>query len=191
MTNDDFQALIPQVGKILIASPFLDGTDFERTVILLITYENGYMGIVVNKLSEWNKSVNELVQDFNDVPELPVYNGGVVDKDVLFCMHTNPHVSNSLPLGNGIFINGDFPDLVNLTRNTEGVNSNVRFFLGYAGWSEGQLEREIQQGSWAVANADAKFLFTKDISSMWSTALQSVGEPYCYWVQFPHHPLIN
>ena len=191
MTNDDFQALIPQVGKILIASPFLDGTDFERTVILLITYENGYMGIVVNKLSEWNKSVNELVQDFKDVPELPVYSGGVVDKDVLFCMHTNPYVSNSLPLGNGIFINGDFPDLVKLARNNEGVNSNVRFFLGYAGWSEGQLEREIQQGSWAVANADAKFLFTKDISSMWSTALQSVGEPYCYWVQFPHHPLIN
>ena len=191
MKNDDFQALTPQVGKILIASPFLDGTDFERTVILLITYENGYMGIVVNKLSEWNKSVNELVQDFKDVPDIPVYTGGVVDKDVLFCMHTNPYIANSLDLGNGVFINGDFPELVKMTKDSAGLSSRARFFLGYAGWSEGQLEREILQGSWAVANADAKFLFTTDISRMWSTALHSIGEPYCYWVQFPHHPLIN
>ena len=191
MKFETIKTLSPRVGRILIASPFLDGTDFERTVILLITYENGYMGVVVNKPSEWGNSVNQLIDDFKDLPNIPVFNGGVVDKDVLFCMHTNPSIPNSLAIGNGAYVNGDFPDIIKMMKEDKMKARKTRFYLGYAGWSQGQLEQEILQGNWAVANADADFIFSDDIHQMWNTALNSVGEPYCYWAQLPSQPLLN
>ena len=191
MKNDNLYSMLPQIGKILIASPFLDRTEFARSVILLISYEKGFMGIVLNKLSHSPENVNSLVDSLIDTPAIPLYDGGVVDKDVLFCMHTNSHIKDSLHLRKGLYINGDFSEIEKMALTSENLSKEARFCLGYAGWSEGQLEQEILDGSWVVSDADMDLLFPDDISQVWSTALKRMGEPYSVWTQYPLDPLFN
>lgn len=191
MENENLQTMIPQVGKILIASPFLDKTAFERTVILLLTNENGFMGVVMNKLSDSPKTANTLLDNLGNSPEIPLYNGGVVDKDVLFCVHRNRRIKNSLCLKEGLYVNGDFSQIENMAMHTKELSQKARFYIGYAGWSDGQLEQEIADGSWVVSEADTDLLFAENISQMWSTALRRMGEPYSIWAQFPLEPLFN
>ena len=191
MENDNFQTMIPQVGSILIASPFLDNTSFERAVILLLTNDDGFMGIVMNKLSHSPETANSLLDNLKDGPRIPLYNGGIVDKDVLFCVHRNRRIKNSLQLKEGLYVNGDFTQIEHMALKGKELNQKIRFYIGYAGWSEGQLEQEIQDGSWVVSDASTDLLFSQDISQMWSTALRRMGEPYSIWAQFPLEPLLN
>ncbi len=191
MNNENLTIMTPQVGKILIASPFLDNTAFERTVILLLTNENGFMGIVMNKISHSPATANSLLDNLKDGPSIPLYDGGIVDKDVLFCVHKNRRVKNSLWLKDNLFVNGDFTQIEEMAKKEKTLNKKARFYIGYAGWSEGQLEQEIMDGSWVVSNADVDLLFADDISQMWSTALKRMGEPYSIWAQFPLGPLFN
>lgn len=191
MKNDNLYAITPQVGKILIASPFLDSTSFARSVILLITYENGFMGIVINKLSDSPKIVNTLIDSLKEAPAIPLYNGGIVDKDVLFCMHTNPNIKDSLCIRKGLYINGDFSQIEKMALNSDKQDSKAKFCIGYAGWTEGQLEQEIEDGSWVVSDADSDLLFSENINQIWGTALRRMGEPYSIWTQFPLEPLLN
>lgn len=178
-------------GKLLIASPFLNDKDFERTVILLITCDNGHMGVVINKELDWGKTVNKLIDELKDAPEIPVYNGGVVDKDVLFCIHNNPLLKDSLCIGNGLYVNGDFTEISKMMTENTDSSIKARFFLGYAGWSEGQLEQEVEQGNWAVTDADSNKIFSDDIHQLWHSILNNIEEPYCYWAQLPPNPLFN
>lgn len=191
MNYNDLSSTVPQVGKILIASPFLDKTPFARSVILLLTYENGFMGIVLNKKHEKQKTVNSLVDSLKDAPIINTYEGGIVDKDILFCMHTNKHIKNSLRLKEGLYINGDFSQIEEMAITSRNLNKEARFYLGYAGWAEGQLEQEIADGSWVVSEADIDLLFIDDIRLMWSTALKRMGKPCDIWIQFPLEPLLN
>lgn len=191
MENDTIRTMLPQVGKILIASPFLDNTAFERSVILLLTNDNGFMGIVLNKVCHSPETVNSLLDNLKDAPAIPVYDGGVVDKDILFCIHRNSRIKNSLQLKDGLYVNGDFTQLEKMALKTKDLQQHARFYLGYAGWSEGQLEQEIIDGSWVVSEADPKFLFSVSLNQMWSDALKQMGEPYSFWAQFPLSPLVN
>lgn len=190
MENKDIQ-MIPQVGKVLIASPFLDNTAFERSVILLLTHDEGFMGIVMNKRCHTPKTANSLLDDLKNAPAIPLYDGGVVDKDVLFCIHRNKRIKNSLCLKDDLFVNGDFTQIEKMAVKGTHLNQKVRFYLGYAGWSEGQLEQEIIDGSWVVSDVTTDLLFTEEIDRMWNIALKQLGEPYSFWTQFPLEPLLN
>ena len=191
MENDNLQPMFPQVGKILIASPFLDNTSFERAVILLLTNDDGFMGIVMNKLSHSPETANSLLDNLKNGPKTPLYDGGIVDKDVLFCVHRNRRIKNSLQLKEGLYVNGDFTQIENMALKGKESSPKFRFYVGYAGWSAGQLEQEIQEGSWVVSEANTDLLFSQDVSQMWGTALRRMGEPYSIWAQFPLEPLLN
>lgn len=189
--KNDVRMMIPMVGNILVASPFLDNTPFERSVILLLTDDNGFMGIILNKMNQSPRTANSLIESLKDKSAIPLYDGGVVDKDVLFCVHRNKRIKNSLILRDGLYVNGDFPQIEKMALTTANLNQKARFYLGYAGWEEGQLEQEIMDGSWVVTEADTSFIFSRDIGQMWSCALKQMGEPYSIWTQFPFEPLFN
>lgn len=191
MEYDELQTMTPQAGKILIASPFLDNSAFERSVILLLTNDNGFMGIVMNKICHTPQNANTLLDNLKDGPTIPLYDGGIVDKDILFCVHQNRNIKNSLCLQNGLYVNGDITQIEDMALKEKDLSHKAKFFVGYAGWSEGQLEDEIADGSWIVSNADIDLFFTIDIDQMWSTALRLMGEPYSIWTQFPLEPLLN
>lgn len=66
------------------------------------------MGIVMNKDFRYHISLNQLVPNLETAPLIPVYKGGLVDRSTIFFLHTLPDLEGSFPLGNGLFLNGDF-----------------------------------------------------------------------------------
>lgn len=196
MYEDIFQVksnnIIPSKGRILIASPLLNDYHFSRTVILMINHEeNGDMGVVLNKDFRYHVSLNDLVKDLEDLPSIPVYKGGPVGRDTMFFIHDIEEINDSLPLGNGLFMNGDFDQMLNFIKSGQRYTDRVRFFLGYAGWEKGQLQAEMDDDTWIVSELSKDRLFKENYRELWINSLNDMGEPYCTWAKYPAIPSMN
>lgn len=176
-------------GNILIATPELDDTEFARTVILIVTREKGTMGVVMNQRNFIPSTVNELLPELKEAPEVPLYNGGILEKDILFVLHSFEEIKDGLPLDDGMFMNGDFDHIQQYLAERHEMNGKARFFIGYAGWGPSQLEKEIEEGCWIVSKCDRKLLLESDSDSIWTTALKRMGKPYSLFTQIPRNVL--
>ena len=184
--------ITPSQGRILIASPLLNDYHFSRTVILMVNHEeSGDMGVVLNKDFRYHVSLNDLVKDLEDIPSIPVYKGGPVGRDTMFFIHDIEEINDSLPLGNGLFMNGDFNQMLDFIKSGRQYENRVRFFLGYAGWGEGQLQSEMNENTWIVSELSKDRLFKENYRTLWQNTLNDMGEPYCTWANYPTIPSMN
>lgn len=196
MFEDIFQVksnnITPKKGRILLASPLLNDYHFARTVILMVSHgNNGDMGVVLNKDFRYHVSLNDLVKDLEDLPAIPVYKGGPVGRDTMFFIHDIEEINNSLPLGNGLFMNGDFNQMIDYIKSGNPISDRVRFYLGYAGWEEGQLQSEMEEDTWIVSELSKDRLFKENYRSLWMNCMNDMGEPYCTWAKYPTFPTMN
>ena len=178
-----------KAGDILIASPALDDTEFARTVVMIVTCDEGYLGVVMNRHNAQPSTANELLTDLNSSSEIPLFDGGILEKDILFVMHTFSDIEDGVPLTDGMFINGDFDQIFEHVINEDSLEGKARFYLGYAGWEEGQLEQEINEGCWYIGRADQTLLLKSEPENIWSAALQRMGEPYSLISHIPMNAL--
>lgn len=184
--------IVPNKGRILIASPLLNDYHFSRSVILMVNHEEkGDMGVVLNKDFRYHISLNDLVKDLEDIPSIPVYKGGPVGRDTMFFIHDIEEIKDSLPLGNGIFMNGDFNQMIEYLKSGKQFEERVRFFLGYAGWGEGQLQSELEDDTWIVSELTKERLFKESYKTLWQKSLHDMGEPYATWSKYPSNPMLN
>jgi len=180
----------PARGKILISEPFLLDYFFKRSVILLAEHnEEGTFGVIVNKPIK--ARFNEVVKDFPDFNS-KIYLGGPVQGDSLFFIHTlGDQVENSMEIIPGIYWGGDIERIREMIGLSMIKPSQIRFFIGYSGWSPNQLEEELERNSWVVSSLTADDLLKTTPSMMWSRALRRLGTDYAHWVKFPDDPTDN
>ena len=184
--------LLPEAGEILIASPLLADYHFTRAVILLVTHDDsGSMGIVVNRDYRKRVYLHDLFPELKDFPHIPVFSGGPVDRNVLFFIHNLDFIPDKFPLGNGLFLNGDFESVKKYISEGNVLEGRIRFFCGYAGWGAGQLEREIKEASWMVGKADYDQLMVGDFTDLWHDALSDIGDKERIWANYPLYPSYN
>lgn len=182
--------VLPARGKILISEPFLADTTFNRSVVLLVDHsEEGSMGIILNK--RLPIMVNEVVKEFKYLNDIPLCKGGPVGTDTLFYLHRLDDVRGAYPIGNGMFLNGDFNAIKRYVLQGNPVEGNIRFFLGYSGWDNAQLKHEIDEDTWLVGASDAESLMTVPVNEMWRHSLGSLGGKYETWSHFPRIPSLN
>lgn len=164
-------------GAILIAEPFMADPHFKRSVILLAEHEpEGSVGFILNK--GLNMEVSDLLPDFPDF-KAPVYYGGPVATDTIHYVHCLGNIlDESMPIMSGIFWGGDFEKLKFLMKSGIVKNNDIRFFVGYSGWSHGQLDEEMNYGSWMKGQMDANYLFRNRTQSLWKSALENKGDAY-------------
>lgn len=138
-----------QAGLFLKSSTALDETLFEKATIYLTEYnQNGAVGFVVNK--PFSRSLNELEEFKHNYP-FPLYHGGPVDKEHLFFLHRRPDlIEDGIQVGNGIYNGGNFRQAVNGIDNKNLSSKDIKIFVGYCGWDAGELEAEIEEGSWVA-----------------------------------------
>ena len=137
--------LRPRQGGLLISAPFLRDYHFARSVVLVVDHnEEGSMGLVLNKIFSSLMTLNELVPALSALPPIPLYKGGPIGRETLFYLHTLSCLKDALPLGNGLYLNGDFDQMQQYILSGAPTQGVVRFFLGYAGWQKGQLMQEIE-----------------------------------------------
>ena len=183
--------VVPARGKVLISEPFLYDHTFGRSVILLIDHtQEGTMGLVMNK--PLSLHLNDLLKGFNAPEAIPVYKGGPLGTDTLFYLHTLGEISGSLPVGKGIYLNGDFNSIKEYIMMGNPVKGKIRFFLGYTGWEYNQLYREIKENTWLVGKEDINTLLNVNESKeLWKNALGKLGSKYEMWSRFPQIPALN
>ena len=171
-------------GKFLIASPYSLASDvFNKSLIYVVSHsDSGAMGLAVNNLV--NKMPGNSIMDlFKDQPPvsnsqliLPIYQGGPVDQERGFILHTLEYNKNPLIKVNPytkLGISSNIEILRDIVIG-EGPKRSL-FMLGYSGWSEGQLENEIEQGMWIVADSSQDLIFADESEDKWSAALEQIG----------------
>ena len=181
--------LTPQKGRIIISEPFLPGNFFSRSTVLLVDYSpNGAVGFILNK--PFDSKINELMTILPDyIPE--VFVGGPVGSDSLFYIHTlGDIVSGSIRVKDELYWGGDFDELKLAIATGKAKPDQVKFFVGYSGWSPGQLDNEIAENSWLVTEADIKQIM-KSNQNFWLESVKNAGGHYEMWQNFPEDPNSN
>ena len=159
-------------GKLLVAEPRLPDTNFFRTVIFLIEHsEEGAVGLVLNRTS--GRSIAELWEEISDKPcesDVKIDLGGPVEGP-LMAIHTLPHLGE-MEIIPGVFFAAQRDHLDNLVRTTK---APYRLFVGHSGWGPGQLERELDEGSWLVTEPTIEIIF-HPAEGLWEQAAKKVGD---------------
>ena len=177
-------------NKILVAKPFLHDAFFRRAVILVAEHnDSGSVGFIMNRPTSIRLS--DLLTNLKEA-DFPVFMGGPVSQDQLFFVHRyGEQINGSLPIGEGYFWNGDYHDLIRLIQRGLLVKSSVKFFVGYSGWSSGQLQGELDSDSWMVADTDYKNLMRNASNEIWGDELKRMGSSYSILSNFPQDPWMN
>lgn len=178
-------------GRLLISEPFMMDPNFKRSVILMTEYAGlGAMGFVLNHLSEY--LLGDLMPDMT-YSEFPVYIGGPVAHDTLHFIHCCPQkIDEGIDIGNGIFWGGDFENVRTQVSNYNLREDEIKFFAGYSGWTPGQLDDEIKEDTWIVADKfDPAVVFTNDEQDLWKEMVRSLGQRYAHIANFPENPAMN
>ncbi len=165
-------------GTILLAEPFMVDPNFKRSVVLLCDHseEEGTVGFVLNK--NLGLQVNELILDFPSF-DAEVYYGGPVQTDSIHYIHNvGDLLDNSTKVVDGVWWGGDFEKLKFLITSDLVKPDNIRFFVGYSGWSTGQLDKELKLGSWVITEMFANYLFNNKSDSLWQEVMKNKGDRY-------------
>lgn len=181
----------PGKGKILISEPFLLDPNFKRTIILLTEHgENGSLGFVLNKPTE--HYVHSLVEDFHEF-DAKVFYGGPVQLNMLQFIYRSDYslIDNSTEILPGLYWGGSF-DILKTMIKAGSLNPNdFRFFLGYSGWEEEQLDDELKINSWIVADTTIESIFSDEPDKLWRDTLKGMGKKFAILASFPENPSVN
>ena len=182
--------LKPEKGRLLISQPFLPDPNFERTVILLCEHnEDGSFGFVLNKLTQLK--VDEIFEGINGF-NAKVYLGGPVQHNTFHFIHCDPDMEDSNEIKDGLFWGGNF-DQFKLWAESGSISENsYRFFIGYSGWGSGQLEEELETGSWIIAeNENPLSIFATGPEELWKATLNGLGGRFQIYSGYPTDPRLN
>jgi putative transcriptional regulator len=183
--------LPPRKGRILLSDPFLGDEYFERSVVYLCEHsKEGSFGFVLNNYIDI-----QLTQLNEKFPEMMVKLsiGGPVEKETMYFMHTlGEQLKDSLLIDQNIYMGGDFEQLYKEVSLELLSQNKVRFFIGYSGWSAGQLQNEIKEHAWIVANVDnVAELMDVTIPDLWKHFMNKLGKKYQIMSDFPIDPSEN
>jgi putative transcriptional regulator len=183
--------LRPKKGKLLIAEPSLTGdVSFNRSVVLLAEHnQEGSVGFILNKQLDYN--LQDLVSEI--LVPFPIFNGGPVEQDNLYFIHTVPHlISDSIEISHGIYWGGNFETTVSLINQQKICEDEIRFFLGYSGWASLQLDKELNSNSWIVCtNNYQSDIIKKSTQAFWREKIIELGGDYLLWSNAPENPGLN
>jgi len=172
-------------NSFLLATPAMADSRFRFSVIYIVSHDRaGAMGIIVNK-GKPGLYISDLLEQVGisgevKVADAPVLNGGPVDIDRGFVLHSSDYFKpeSSLIISDTLSLTSTKDVLESLV--SENHPKNAMLAVGYAGWGPGQLEKEIAENSWLVTDADESLVFSEDLGSKWALALEEMGiDPSC------------
>ena len=182
--------LEPQKGRVLISEPFLMDNYFKRSIVLITEHgDEGTVGFVLNKPVDI--PVNEIIENF-PITKADLSLGGPVNTNTLHYIHTLGDIipeSNKV-IGN-IFWGGDFEVVERLIKSGNLMQGQIKFFLGYSGWSPDQLENELNENAWVVAELSIDEIMAPMNRQYWKRQLKKMGKKYEMWSNFPEDPEMN
>lgn len=177
-------------GMLLVSAPMMWDPNFRRTVILLCeTGESGSFGLVLNRPIEIQSDEIQMLLR-GQSPQL--FLGGPVQPNTLHYVHNIPElVTSSAKLADGIYWGGEFESVQSAALDIDFMATAIRFFIGYSGWTDGQLEAELKNHDWIIAPSHRDFIFDTAPDQLWSRVVSSLGGDYSLFANFPENPRLN
>ena len=177
-------------GRILISEPFLRDSYFKRSVVFLTEHTSeGSVGFVLNKPIELN--IQDVLEGFPDIGS-GFSLGGPVNTNTVHYLHTlGDLIPESVAVKDSIFWGGNFEAIRDLLLKKKIKSDEIRFFLGYSGWTANQLEKELNENAWLVAEIDSNSIMKGIHPDFWKEVLKSMENKYKVWVNFPENPGMN
>jgi len=173
-------------GSLLVAHPNLHDPNFRRAVIFISahTADDGALGVILNR--PLDKQVHELVSEPPPpgLDEVPVYLGGPVGKNQLMFAAFEWQGATTLKLNHNVNLDDAYERAVK-------DRAAVRAFVGYAGWSAGQLEAEIKQNAWVVHKPMRSLLKPEKLPRLWFDIMRKLGPWFKMLSAAPDDPSLN
>ncbi len=177
-------------GDLLVSQPFMMDGNFRRTVVFLAEYnKEGALGFILNRPLEYK--VEDLVIDFPDFDDNAYFGGPVATNTIHYVHRVGQILDESIEIDNGIFWGGNFDKLKSLIANNLVSVNDIKFYVGYSGWSPGQLEDELIHGSWIIAPVDSNYIFKLKNVDLWKKVLEHKGENFEIIAQMPENFFLN
>jgi putative transcriptional regulator len=177
-------------GQLLLDSGQLSGSFFQHTVVLICQHDaEGAFGLVLNRASG-NKFGEVVVADVSDdLKDQPLFVGGPVELSALSFLHSDTFLPDAsvipnLDLGHSLDTLTELGESFSATRK-------IRTFVGYAGWSPGQLEEEMKRKAWLTHPATLDLVFNSAPEKLWSTILREKGPKYRLLAEMPEDISLN
>jgi putative transcriptional regulator len=173
-------------GAMLLAAPHLRDANFSRTVLILAAHtpDSGAYGYILN--SPLGKQVADFLSgpEHEELANVEVYYGGpVAENQLTFAAlrwsqkQARVLIKTQLSLREAI--------------EQRALGRKVRAFLGYSGWTKGQLENELEARSWIVSQPQRLLLHSEDMGSLWQRLLESMGPSFALLAKTPQRPEWN
>jgi putative transcriptional regulator len=182
--------LEPQKGRVLISEPFLMDNYFKRSIVFITEYnDKGTVGFVLNKPVEIK--IHQVIDNFPNT-DMNVLLGGPVSTNTLHYIHTlGDIIPDSVHVLGNIWWGGDFEVVQRLVASGNLGKDQVRFFLGYSGWSPDQLDEELADNAWVVCDMKPEDIMIPMSKHYWKKTLKRMGTKYEMWADFPENPEMN
>lgn len=173
----------PEKGRVLLAEPHLNEDFFKRAVILLIDHNpEESFGLVLNNYADFE--LNDLFEHIELT--LPIFQGGPVSTNQLFYLHRFAGIDGALEVKPGLYFGGDWKAILSQAHLVPNPAYHLRLFAGYSGWSAGQLDAEIQEGSWiCVCEPETKALFQTPPEELWKKCMLQQGPELAAFAHYP------
>lgn len=181
-------------GALLLSSPLLKDPNFKRSVVLILEKDdnNGHLGLVLNH--PLDLSLEDICDMPGDGKRMRVFSGGPVDLQRIFWLHTlGDLIPGSFEILPGLYIGGDYDTLIKAFSEGEQMRGHIRFYLGYSGWTSGQLSEETEAGAWGILPhpLDPKSLIEDQGEEMWYSLVRLLGPSHRHWLLLPSNPTLN
>ena len=175
-------------GQLLVASVRLIDPNFQRTVVLLCEHDDSSSyGLVLNRRIDVPSDLHDRLPFLTD----NLFLGGPVQPEILQVVHPYEQVSGAREVIEGVWVGGNFEEL------QAGCQAGVldpqacRFFLGYSGWSAGQLQEEFDGDSWLLVPATPALIFDVSPENIWREAIRARGRSEPLLANYPDDPRWN
>ncbi|MCU0329103.1 MAG: YqgE/AlgH family protein [Chitinophagales bacterium] len=180
-------------GQFLLSEPFMEDEVFAKSIILLMDYDilEGSFGLILNQTMPYD--ITDFLTDF-PMKNKSLNFGGPVDTKRLFYIHRKSNIPNAIGLSQNLFFAGDLDVIRQAYEQGDIKAEDIQFYLGYAGWSSGQLEEEIQEQSWIVSDQLIleDIVFSKgSFEAQWKDAFLKLGGKYKEIVNYPFSNDLN
>lgn len=180
-------------GRLLVALPALSEGPFRRSVVLILDHDtDGALGVILNQPLE--AEVGDVLPEWGGVVAAPValFQGGPVATDSALALGLLAPSTGDSPIGwRSMFGRVGLVDLDVPVETLQHAITGLRVFAGYAGWSPGQVEAEIEEGSWLVLDADEHDLVAANPWELWRTVLRRQGGDAAMLATYPDDPGMN
>jgi putative transcriptional regulator len=178
-------------GTLLLAEPFMDDDNFRRAVVLVCQHDaDGTHGLLLNKPIDLR--LQDVIENFPLGYDGKLLLGGPVGTDLIQVIHNRGTlIEGSMKIADGVYWGGNFEQIKKLIRQGTLTSAHLRFFIGYSGWDEGQLDLEVRDSSWIITTGANELLFYHSPSEMWKEKMQAMGGMYKAMALYPESPMLN